>query len=74
MSVRPSEVEKHTALQTSLSKFEAYLMERRLMGIEESEEDYSACTAEVINEDDNLVEDLDEIRLEDLEAAPSQVR
>lgn len=32
MLVSPSETEKDVALQATLSKFEAYLLERRLMG------------------------------------------
>ncbi|XP_058217458.1 uncharacterized protein LOC131328539 [Rhododendron vialii] len=46
MSVSSSEAEKHMALQTTLSKFEAYLLEKRLMGSQESKEDFSACAAE----------------------------
>lgn len=41
------------------------------MGIQE-QGDHSAYAVEKINEDEDLIEDLDEIRLEDLEAAPTK--
>ncbi|XP_058185787.1 uncharacterized protein LOC131303013 [Rhododendron vialii] len=62
MSVSPSEAEKHVALRTTLSKFEAYLLEKRLMGSQESEEDFSACAAEA-----DVQDPLEEVNLGDSE-------
>ena len=69
----PTKEEKEKALKAFVARIAAYMLEKRLMRLDESSEGLTVNTTECIYEEEDLDVDQDVIRLEDLETAPAKL-